>query len=242
MRETTKNSVRIIGLLAGLGGAFLASPVLAAVNWTNQGYSPGINGYNPQEKTISASNVQNLQLTWSSNTSDINGPYSMVEDNAAIFVLSQDQGGTADVVALKGATGAELWKASLNGNLAAFGNRAGIAAGSGKVFAPCLPKPGTVPGEGLCAFSQKTGKLAWFDNFYVSGFEDGGPFERPTYAGGVVYVSHSMCDSDQPTCDDFLAIDAVNGGIIWGAHPAASGYCQGCATRQSVRRGGGGGG
>lgn len=194
-----------------------------AVKWTNQGYSTGIEGFNPKETTISASNVQNLSLAWQSSTTDINGPYAMVEDKGTIFVLSQDQNGTADVVALNGSTGAELWKASLNAGVATFGgsNRMGIAAGSGMVFSACVTT--NVP-EGLCAFSQKTGTLVWSDNYYVQGFADGGAFERPTFDRGVVYVSENMCDSDQPTCDDFSAVNAKTGTIIWGAHASATGY------------------
>lgn len=195
------------------------APAGAAVHYENQGHSPGIDGFNPKETTISAGNVQNLTLAWQSNTTDINGVYAMVEDNSTIFVESNDSSGAADVVALNAGTGAELWKAFLNATDNVFGTLSGIAVGSGRVFAPCLA--GLNDTEGLCAFSEKTGKLVWFDSFYVQGVADGGPFERPTYTGGVVYVSEGMCDLHVPNCDDFWAINAKSGAIIWGAQPSA---------------------
>lgn len=209
-------------LLASTSMLMLATaPDHAAASYHNQGFSPGIDGFNPHETAINASNVQNLTLAWQSNTTDINGVYGMVEDKGTIFVESNDQNGTADIVAINGSNGSELWKASLNTTYAIFNGLTGIAAGQGQVFAPCVET--TVP-EGLCAFSEKTGKLAWSDSFYVQGFADGGPFGRSTYANGVVYVSESMCDSEQPTCDDFWAIDARTGAVIWGAHATANEY------------------
>ena len=208
-----------------LSSAVLLSAVPAqAVNWFNQGYSPGIDGFNPQEKTISAANVQNLALAWQSSTTDINGVYGLVEDNGTIFVLSEDPNGNGDVVALNGSTGAELWKAASGYSLS--NGFSGLAAASGRVFAPCAAGSQF---EGICAYSQKTGKSVWSANFYEQGISGdfGGAIERPTVAGGVVYVSETMCDPHVTNCDSFWAIDAKNGGIIWGAQAPASGYDEG---------------
>ncbi len=194
-----------------------------AVNWVNQGYTHGIDGFNSLETTISASNVQNLALAWQSSTTDINGVFAMVEDNGTIFVLTEDSGADENgyVVALNASTGAELWKAPTGYNLSE--GFSGLAAGSGRVFAPCGNYPSTTE-EGLCAYSQTTGKPLWFDNFVVQGTSGLSNVARPTFASGVVYLSESMCDPHVPTCDSFWAINARTGGIIWGAQAPASGF------------------
>jgi outer membrane protein assembly factor BamB len=191
------------------------------VNWTNQGYSPGIDGFNPREKTISASNVQNLSLSWQSNTADINGVFGMVQDGGAIFVESNDSSGTADVVALNVGTGDELWKASLNTTDNTFGSLQGIAAHSGRVFAPCV---GTNVSEGLCAFSATTGKLVWSENM-VNPNLGGGAIARPTYAGGLVYVVASIPVEENGVTEfpSTWAFNAKNGSVQWVAIPPGDG-------------------
>lgn len=193
-----------------------------AVNWENQGYSPGIDGFNPRETTISTSNVANLALAWQSSTSDINGVYATVEDNGTVFVLSQDAGQNFDLVALNGSTGAELWKA-LTGYPQANVGPSGLAVAAGRVFTACGNNP-TNTVEGLCAYSQKTGKSLWFDNFVAQNVAGIGNIARPTFASGVVYLSESMCDPHVPNCDSFWAINAKTGGILWGAQAPASGF------------------
>ncbi|HEX3432090.1 MAG TPA: PQQ-binding-like beta-propeller repeat protein [Rhizomicrobium sp.] len=194
----------------------LSTPSAQAANWTNQGYSPGIDGFNPKETTISASNVANLALTWQSSTTDINGVYAMIEDTGTVFVLSEDSGGSPDVVALDGSTGAERWKV-LTGYPFGGVQSTGLAAGDGLVFTACGNAP-TNSVEGLCGYSQRTGKSLWFDNFVARGVSDGpNPIERPTFVGGMVYVSESLCDLHLPNCDSFWAMNAKNGAVIWGA-------------------------
>jgi len=202
-----------------LSSAVLLSALPArAVNWVNQGYSPGIDGFNPRETTISASNVSTLALAWQSTTTDINGVYGMVEDGGRIFVESNDSTGTADIVALNASSGAEQWKASLNAADSIFGTISGIAAGGARVFTPCVENNQ----EGYCALAQKTGKLAWFDSMIVQGRADGGPLYRPTFAGSTVYVSSGTCDNNQ-VCNVFSALNATTGAVIWATAPSASG-------------------
>jgi len=180
----------------------LAALPARAVNWTNQGYSAGIDGFNPHETTISASNVQNLSLAWTSNTSDINGDYAMVEDKGTIFVSSSDQNGNGDIVALNGSTGAELWKAGDD-----YAN--GIAAGSGLVFSDCLDD-GNADDEGLCAFDQKTGEQKWFV-FFACQCEYGAAISRPTYDSGAVYVEYDGYSYDE----NLVKLDAKTGAVLW---------------------------
>ena len=206
---------------AGLVLAPATSVGATSVNWLNQGYSPGIDGFNAKETTISVSNVQNLALAWRSNTADINGVNGMVEDNGAIFVESSDSNGTADVVALNATTGTELWKASLGTNFATFGSLAGIASGAGRVFAPCVTT--NVP-EGMCAFSQKTGALVWADNM-VNPNLGGAAMARPTFAGGVVYDVSAIPvqENGNNLFPNTWAFDAKSGNVLWVALPPGDG-------------------
>ncbi|HEX3430484.1 MAG TPA: PQQ-binding-like beta-propeller repeat protein [Rhizomicrobium sp.] len=191
-----------------------------AVNWENQGYSPGIDGFNPHETTISASNVANLALAWQSSTTDINGVFAMVEDNGRIFVQSNDQNGVGDVVALD-STGAELWKASLGSGIGV--SSSGLTVSGGRVFAQCSRGSQTA---GLCALSQKTGKLSWFDNLWNTQLEPfGGSISRPTSANGVVFFASSLCPDvyNEGSCS--YAVNASSGQVLWMTETPANGCC-----------------
>ena len=186
-----------------LSSAVLLSALPAqAVNWTNQGFSARIDGFNAKETTISTSNVANLTLAWQSTTADINGVVALLEDRGKIFVASADQNGTADLVALNGSTGAELWEVDDY-----YGG--GISAGAGLVFSPCS-NGGDDNQEGLCAYDQKNGKQKWFALFACQ-CDFGASISRPTIDGSDIYVEYGGYSYDE----NLVKLDARTGAVIW---------------------------
>ncbi|MBV9718693.1 MAG: PQQ-binding-like beta-propeller repeat protein [Candidatus Eremiobacteraeota bacterium] len=178
------------------------------LNWPELGFDAGHSGYNLHETILSASNVSDLQHTWSTSASGaIQGVDAMVEDGGLIFVESGGSG-SYDVTAVKASDGTPVWTSQpldLNGAYPM-----GIAAGSGLVFVGC-----NVSGQGMCAFKQSNGRLAWFHG--VSSFQ-----VPPAYANGLVFFNMSTnCEN----CVSEVALNAKTGAVVWadGGWDAAAG-------------------
>jgi outer membrane protein assembly factor BamB len=200
-------SRRTIGLGAALMALAWALPAAAATSgtWTQIGYNSGHTGFNKSETTINSKNAHKLVNAGTFTTSAV--PYQPMVSKGVMFVRSQDQ----NLYAWNLASGKLVWSISLP----TIDGPNGMAIGGDILVANC----GFQSGNGICAFSTKTGKSLW-----SFGLPNGGGFTPPTIEGSVVYYGQSGAVGGLNGYN-MVAVDLKTGAQLWNFGPCPNGIC-----------------
>jgi len=165
---------------------------LVSTAWAQDRYSASQNGLNPYENVLSASDVSQMGLRWSSaGDNETFSPAAVA--GGKIYV-----GSAFDVYALSAATGAVKWSYSPGPGPTYFSAPA-VAAGIVYV----VSSDGTV-----YALSAATGALDWS---YDTGDSASSSSASPTVANGIVYVG----TNNDYGSGSVYALNAMTGALDW---------------------------
>src|ERR1700733_2541456 len=157
-------------------------------NWSEFGFGPKHQGYNPYENVLNTSNVGGIDLLWRFPTSAAwccGVASSPAVVNGVVYIGSVDN----SIYALNGRTGAQLWSYATGGTITASPTVA-----NGVVYVGSND-------NNLYALNASTGAPLWS---YTTG---GGVDSSPTVANGVVYVGSYD--------DNVYALNASTGALLW---------------------------
>ncbi|MEU4216808.1 PQQ-binding-like beta-propeller repeat protein [Actinoplanes sp. NPDC026623] len=199
----------LTGVLAVAGVSLPQVPARADTSpssaWSQDGYGPGNNTWNPNEQIVTARRVAGLKLRWSVDSGPEGAPCSRagtppVVANGRVFVLDYATNG---ITARDAKTGERLWRfsgASFDAlGIAVIGNR--LVA----VDAPCDPRTGA-PSH-VVALDVKTGDVRWrkpTDLRIFSFVVDAGTVVAATYHGA----------GPDPGAGS-VAFRVSDGGLLW---------------------------
>jgi len=198
-----------VGLLAALllsGAADAASQ-----NWAQSYFGAGHTGHNPNERTLSSSNVAQLQLKWDQSLTGAVVAYAL--DKGVIYAQTQV---AADkqrhLVALNADTGAALWDVGTGNDQRSDSDNRTIASNSKLVFAPC---GGPSNSSGICAYRKGDGQQAWQYIDTDAQYGMGTVISTPVYSGGTVYFASNRPSFSGTILQDMVALNAASGAVRW---------------------------
>ncbi len=166
--------------------------------------SPPENGYD----SIEAWDGRSGALLWSRTLWGQTGGVSVVMGatpplvvaNGVVYVCASPGGGDFRIYALRASDGAPLWSHDLNtGMLPEPLDR--ILVSNGVIYLSSSE-------NALAALSAKNGSLLWNDG-------PAGVNSLPTVANGILYVSINTQYDLGPHVDDFAAVSAATGKVLW---------------------------
>ncbi|MBV9719300.1 MAG: PQQ-like beta-propeller repeat protein [Candidatus Eremiobacteraeota bacterium] len=171
-----------------------------SASWAETYFNAAHTGFNPAEKTLSASNVNGLKELWGYDTPGTN-ILAFAVDKGNVFVLRGDY----SIDAVSGTTHQKIWSVA---NLGASVNQPTLATAYGLVFVPCADTNDN--GAGICALSETSGTLVWK---VAHGYSCGGSAlaDPYVYDSGVIYAPWGQCGFH-----GMFAINAKTGQTIWG--------------------------
>jgi outer membrane protein assembly factor BamB len=200
--------------IAGIAlGAAMLSPAWAAPTtpkppaWLQIGYTSGHTGFNKTETTIKAKNVAKLANAGTFTTSAV--PLQPLISDGVMFDHSNDQ----TLYAWNLTTGKLVWSIPLG----TIDGPNGMAIGGKILVTNC----GLSNGNGMCAYSTKTGKSLW-----AFGLQNGGAVTTPTIVGNTVYWVQTGIYGNYNNYN-FVAVNLKTGVQLWDFGPCAAGYCGG---------------
>ncbi|MBV8725214.1 MAG: PQQ-like beta-propeller repeat protein [Candidatus Eremiobacteraeota bacterium] len=188
----------------------LRAALSGSASWPQSYYGPGHTGYNPNETTLSPSNVSGLTLLGGPNTGCT--PLAVVLYQGTLFTVHNGCGSIpGTLAAFDAATFVQKWSATVGSWPV---DPESIAVGDGRVMTGCA-YPNSSPG--LCAYSRGSGKLLWAYNPCPSSCGGAGGLDSNfAYANGVIYVSfHTGGGGSQA----IYAISAKTGTVLWSGLP-----------------------
>lgn len=190
-----------------VGGAALviSAPSFAQTNWLQTFFGATHGSYNSTETTLSPSNISALTLLWGQNVAG--GVTSFVLYAGTIYAQGQGSS-TPNLAAIDAATGATRWIITTgnDGN----GSPNTIAAGAGRVFAGCGFAGGV---GGICAYSEKNGKLLWSYSNTCSCLPESEVFAPLVLASGTVYFGYGYGGAGGG--EYLVALEAATGAVLW---------------------------
>ncbi len=164
--------------------------------------TPARTGYNSLETTLNTSNVSGLKYEWGVGLPG--GVLATAISGNTLFAYtgSPNPSSSEGLTAINLTTHKQKWAVGLTGG-GVQPLSSTIAVASGDVFEGC----GVSGSGGVCAYSQKTGALAW-----AYSAQGGGPNQGLTYDSGVVYVGLRFYFHNN---NGLYAINATNGTTLW---------------------------
>ncbi len=199
---------------AGARTAPLRLHATDSVNWPQTFHDGGHTSYNPSESILSPSNVGTLQLVGGVGVTG--GPLAFTLDNGILFSQGQGDGVHPNLVAINTRNGATIWSSAAPPTSAS----STMAAGQGLVFVNCLLSPTSNPYQGVCAYNQRTGTLAWSFGNQQQGGDDITPL---TYANGVVYLGYGLVIGGITFQPGITALNAATGQPLYLANVGGTG-------------------
>ncbi len=181
------------------------APMAAAANWAQTFYNGAHTGYNTSEKTLGVGNASSLQLLWAASVAG--GVTNFAVEDDVLYATGQAN----NLVALNASTGAQLWSVNTGGNT---GTNA-IATGGGLVFVQCvLTDKNGDPYGAICAYKEKTGKLAWQVSSPCNCLPEAYVQSPLVYASGVLYFG--FASGGTTSVRGIYAVKAATGASLWG--------------------------
>lgn len=196
-----------------LGTSFVAAPELknGSAKWLQFGYDAGHSGFNPLERTLSASNISGLQIAWTSQT--LAEPAGIASDGKSLYVDITGQSNSG-LFAVNAATGKEKWSAALGLSASWSGGYPQPAIANGVILSPCSNGSSSAFATGFCGVNATNGKVLW--TYYCAGSYQGFGCGGGGYTSPAVY-DHTMYVQLQQSGEqaDTEALDPQTGSVRW---------------------------
>lgn len=193
-------------------------------NWTQQGFGPTHQGWNPYENVLNTSNVGSLDLLWSNNYGlGVRSSLSVVGtriyfsgNNYQFFAANTSNGtsawtfGTGNVTVTTPAVGGgQVCAGSSDNNIYLLNASSGSVTQSFTTGGGVFGSPAV--GNGLCYMGSSDNNvyaMYMSDGFIPWVYITGGPvISSPAFANGVVYISSED--------GNLYALNATNGSLMW---------------------------
>lgn len=203
----------------------VAAPAATTSSWPVAGHDLANDRFNPDEKSIGASNVAHLTRAWSTTFSG-NLAATPIVSGGRVFMSSY--GGY--VSAFDATTGAKLWTHLVGAYTGLTGD---VVRSSGAVHGSQLilvdrPTSNTSPRNGahMIAVDQATGTMLW--QSVIDPQKPAVVTGAPVVVGDVAYVGLSSDEELLASCCSFrgnlVAVDLTDGHVIWRTYASPAGY------------------
>ena len=204
LRRRTR-AASLIALLGVVATVSTSSAMAAPGDWSQLGYGPAHNSYQPSETALSAGTISRLRWAWHRDVGSIViGRPAVVGGVAYVGVGLQSGATTSSLVALDLVSGRTLWTRSLSGSAGGDSSPA-VAGGSVYFTTDSAQTPGS--GSTLWAVNASDGSVRWS----ATGLSDQ-RISSPVYADGMVFVSSYGAPGNSVW---LRAFDAGTGALRW---------------------------